>query len=135
MDKLTVTCLGSGSALARDRLWSSLLLDERILFSLPPTVVSQLHRLGKDLTAINHIFISHRHADHFFGLPFLLLYYSYLYSRDEPLYIIGPAGMQEATQCLFNLAWPDLKEKGIEPRGCGGKVGPPEVLSQEALVW
>jgi ribonuclease BN (tRNA processing enzyme) len=117
MEPITVTCLGSGAALGKDRLWSSLLLDDRILLGCPPTAIPQLYRLQKDPTAIDCIFISHRHADHFFGLPFLLLLYAYLYKRESPLYIIGPSGMENATAELYDLAWPGLREKGILPRG------------------
>ena len=116
MGKIAVTCLGCGAALGGKRLWSSLLLDDRILLSLPPTSIPQLYRLKKDVRAIDYIFVSHRHADHFFGLPFLLLLYCYLYERKEPLYIIGPSGMKEATERLFDLAWPELKRREISPR-------------------
>jgi len=116
MGKIAVTCLGSGAALGGKRLWSSLLLDDRILFSIPPTSISQLYRLKKDVRAIDYIFISHRHADHFFGLPFFLLLYCYLYERRKPLYIIGPSGTKEATERLFDLAWPELKRREIAPR-------------------
>ena len=116
MDKIAVTCLGSGAALGRHRLWSSLLLDDRILLGLPPTVIQQLYRLGKTPAEVEHIFISHLHADHHFGLPFFLLLFCYLHEREDPLYIIGPTGIGQASQRLFNLAWPGLKEAGVRPR-------------------
>ena len=116
MEKIAFTCLGSGSALSKERLWSSLLLDEKILFSLPPTAIPQLYRLGKDPSAIDHIFISHRHADHFFGLPFLIVLYRYRYTRDTPLYIIGPKGMEKATVELYHAAWPNLEWKDLTQR-------------------
>jgi len=116
MGEIAITCLGSGSALTEGRLWSSLLLDEKILFSLPPTAIFQLYRLGKDPAAVDHIFISHRHADHFFGLPFLILLYRYRYTRDTPLYIIGPKGMEEATVELCHAAWPDLEREDLTQR-------------------
>jgi ribonuclease BN (tRNA processing enzyme) len=116
MTTIAVTCLGSGAALGEDRFWSSLLLDDRILLGCPPTVVPQLYRLKKDPTVIDYIFISHRHADHFFGLPFFLLLYAYFYKRENPLYIVGPSGMERATTELYDLAWPDLRKQEILPR-------------------
>lgn len=116
MERIAVTCLGSGAALGRGRFWSSLLLDGRVLLGLPPTTVPQLERLGKDPAAIDYIFVSHLHADHYFGLPFFLLLFSYLYEREETLYIIGPVGMEEASERLYDLAWPELRKSGIVPR-------------------
>jgi ribonuclease BN (tRNA processing enzyme) len=104
---ISVTCLGSGGALCLERLWSSLLVDGRILLSLPPTAVAQMHRVGVRPEAIDYIFISHRHADHFFGLPFFLLLFAFTLKRTEPLYIIGPAGMEQASRELYKLAWPE----------------------------
>ena len=115
MTSIAVTCLGSGAALGKDRFWSSLLLDNRVLLGCPPTAVPQLYRLKKDPTAIDYIFISHCHADHCFGLPFFFLLYAYLYEREEPLYIVGPSGMENTTKKLYDLAWPDLRKQGVQP--------------------
>ncbi len=113
MNPLEVTCLGSGSALGRDRLWSSLLIDDSTLLGLPPTAVPQLHRLNKDLASIQRVFISHLHADHVFGLPYLLLYYRYVCNRAQPLYVIGPSGLQDIMRQLCLLAWPGLCDHGF----------------------
>lgn len=113
MNPLSVTCLGSGSALGGERLWSSLLLDDTTLLGLPPTAIAQLHRLRKDLTRIRRVFISHLHADHSFGLPFLLLHYRYTHDRSEPLYIIGPTGLESFMRQLCHLAWPGLCDRGF----------------------
>ena len=47
-------------------------------------------RLGK----IHHIFISHLHGDHTFGLFGLLSSFSLL-GREEPLHVFGPEGLEE----------------------------------------
>jgi len=75
-----------------------------------------MHRLGVDPKAIDVIFISHHHADHSFGLPFLLLEYCVRYAREDPLYIVGPRGIETATEQVCELAWPDMRAKGIRPR-------------------
>jgi len=111
----SLVCLGSGAALNDGRLYNSLLIGGEILLDLPPTAVPQLHRLGQDLTAINHIFISHLHGDHAFGLPFLLLDYCVRIKREEPLYIIGPSGLEGMTDILCDLAWPEMRQHGFEP--------------------
>lgn len=46
-------------------------------------------RLGK----IHHIFISHLHGDHIFGLFGLLSSYSLL-GREDPLHVFGPEGLE-----------------------------------------
>ena len=114
-DRIPLTCLGSGAALTDGRRWNSILIDGRILLDLPPTAVVELQRLDLDLTEINVVFISHLHADHMFGLPFLLLEYCIRRERDRPLYIVGPPGIEERTETLCDLAWPDMREAGFEP--------------------
>lgn len=115
-DRIPLTCLGSGAALTDGRRWNSILIDGRILLDLPPTAIVELQRLEFDLTKIDAIFISHLHADHMFGLPFLLLEYCVRLARGQPLYIIGPSGIEETTETLCELAWPDMRKAGFEPR-------------------
>jgi ribonuclease BN (tRNA processing enzyme) len=114
-DRIPLTCLGSGAALNDGRRWNSLLLDGRILLDLPPTAVLEMIRLGLDLTAIDVIFISHVHADHMFGLPFLLLEYCIRRRRERPIYVVGPPGIEERSETLCDLAWPDMRKAGFVP--------------------
>lgn len=51
---------------------------------------------------INHIFISHLHGDHFFGLPGLLASFRLL-GRETPLHIYGPKGIAEILNTLFRV--------------------------------
>ena len=115
-EHIPLLCLGSGAALADGRNWSSLLLDQKIVLDLPPTSIPQMIRMGVDFSRIEHIFISHLHADHMFGLPFLLLEYCIRRERDNPLYIIGPPAIEQVTYQLCDIAWPDLRKVGFEPR-------------------
>lgn len=114
-DQIPLICLGSGAALTDGRDWSSFLIDKRILLDLPPTAIPQLHRLGVDFSQIETVFISHLHADHIFGLPFLLLEYCIRRCRERPMVIIGPSGIETITYQLCDLAWPDMREAGFEP--------------------
>lgn len=52
---------------------------------------------------IKHIFISHLHGDHFYGLPGLISTFRLL-GREAPLHIYGPVGIQEAVTLLLKLA-------------------------------
>jgi len=52
---------------------------------------------------IKHIFISHLHGDHFYGLPGLISTFRLL-GRKAPLHIYGPVGIREAVTLLLKLA-------------------------------
>ncbi len=54
----------------------------------------QLRRFKAKFQAIDHIFISHLHGDHFFGLPGLLSS-MHLLGRKQKLFIYAPPGLQE----------------------------------------
>lgn len=75
-------------------------------------------RLGK----IHHIFISHLHGDHYFGLFGLLSSLSLL-GRDTDIHIYAPEGLEKLINCqfghsghqlLFNVAHHPLSGKGQE---------------------
>lgn len=51
---------------------------------------------------INHIFISHLHGDHFFGLPGLISTFRLL-GREKELHVYGPKGIKEAMTLLLKL--------------------------------
>ncbi|MEN8666186.1 MAG: ribonuclease Z [Flavobacteriaceae bacterium] len=62
----------------------------------------QLRKLKIRFSKINHIFISHLHGDHFFGLPGLVATFRLL-GRVNPLHIYGPKGIKEAVTLLLKL--------------------------------
>jgi ribonuclease Z len=90
-----------------------MLLEDRLLLGLPPSAVPELYRQGKDPATIGHIFISHLHADHYFGLPFLLLPYRVgILRRETPLHIVGPEGITDAAYQVCRWAWPGIHQEG-----------------------
>jgi ribonuclease BN (tRNA processing enzyme) len=102
--------LGSGNAFgAQGRAFSSFLLNDRYLFDCGPTVLQQLHKAGLTNAAVEAVFISHFHADHFFGLAFLLLAAKYG-GRTSDLTIVGPPGIQDRTERLLALGYPGVIE-------------------------
>ncbi len=115
MNRIAVTCLGSGAALGHGRLWSSILVNGRIILDLPPSAVPQLYRVGADIASIDYVFISHFHADHSFGIPFFFLMHHFFVSRSRPIYLIGPRGLAQKAHQLSALAWPELVKKGLAP--------------------
>jgi ribonuclease Z len=54
----------------------------------------QLRKNKIKFNTIEHIFISHLHGDHYFGLPGLILTFNLL-GREKPLKIYGPEGIKE----------------------------------------
>jgi ribonuclease BN (tRNA processing enzyme) len=108
---LDLLFLGSGNAFASGRYWSSFLLNGRYLFDASPTVLAHLKRAGAAPSGIDGVFISHFHADHYFGLPFLLLEYAELSQRNSDLTIVGPPGVEERVRALTKLAFPYLLDR------------------------
>ncbi|WP_298539324.1 ribonuclease Z [uncultured Aquimarina sp.] len=68
----------------------------------------ELRRNKVKFSRINHIFISHLHGDHFFGLVGLVSTFRML-NRENPLHIYGPKGVKEAITLQLKLSnsWTD----------------------------
>jgi len=62
----------------------------------------QLRKAKIKFSRINHIFISHLHGDHFFGLPGLISTFRLL-GREKELHIYGPKGIKNAITILLKL--------------------------------
>lgn len=62
----------------------------------------QLRKNKIKFSRINHIFISHLHGDHFFGLPGLVSTFRLL-GREKEMHIYGPKGIKEAITLLLKL--------------------------------
>lgn len=62
----------------------------------------QLRKHKIRFSRINHIFISHLHGDHFFGLPGLVSTFRLL-GRDAEMHIYGPKGIEKAVLLLLKL--------------------------------
>ncbi len=110
--KLELLFLGTGNAFSMaNRYWSSILINDRILLDASPIVVPHMKQLERELSKLEYIFITHFHADHFFGIPFLLLDFAYLRTLDHPLTIIGPKSVEEKITNTTNLGFTGVIEK------------------------
>lgn len=102
-----VTILGNNSALPmHDRHPTSQVLmadDQAFLIDCGEGTQSQMNRYKIRRSRINHIFISHLHGDHYFGLFGLLNSYS-LISRKEDLHLYAPAPLEPILQQVFKTA-------------------------------
>lgn len=94
---IRVTVLGNNSALpAFDRHPTAQVIEIReqlFLMDCGEGTQNQMSRYGVHIGHINHIFISHLHGDHYFGLIGLLCSMA-LWSRQKPVYLYAPAPLQ-----------------------------------------
>ena len=63
----------------------------------------QMRKYKVGFSKINHIFISHLHGDHFYGLVGLLSTYGIL-SREKEMHIFGPKGIKAATLQMLKIS-------------------------------
>jgi ribonuclease BN (tRNA processing enzyme) len=76
-----------------------------------PIALPHLRRCHVDAARLDAIVISHFHADHTFGWPFLLLELL-IVGRDRPLFVIGPPGVDEYLSEMMSLASvPDIQRE------------------------
>ena len=72
----------------------------------------QMRKYKVGFSKIDHIFISHLHGDHFYGLVGLLSTYGIL-SREKEMHIFGPKGIKSATLQMLKISESHAKFKMI----------------------
>ncbi|MCW5711971.1 MBL fold metallo-hydrolase [Shinella sp.] len=65
-----------------------------------------LKRRQVDLNAIDTVLVTHFHADHFAGLPFIMLDAQFFSKRTTPLTVAGPVGIEERYRRLSEAMFP-----------------------------
>lgn len=104
---MKITILGCHSASPRNnaRPTAQLLEIRGHLFLIDCGEGTQiaLRNSGAKFARIKHIFISHLHGDHFFGLPGLISTFQHL-GREAELHIYAPKGAKEAILLLLKLS-------------------------------
>ncbi|MCL5102363.1 MAG: ribonuclease Z [Candidatus Marsarchaeota archaeon] len=102
----TATFLGtSGSAPTKQRGLSSVALEhngETMLFDCGEGTQRQMQLFGVNISKVNHIFITHMHADHVLGIAGLIRTMS-LYHRTSPLTIYFPEGYMPSLESLIKF--------------------------------
>ena len=103
---MKLTILGCFSASpSKDRFPSAQVLEIggiNVLIDCGEGTQIQLRRYGIKFNSIEHVFISHLHGDHFFGLPGLISTFRLL-GRTKSLNIYGPVGIKKAITLLLKL--------------------------------
>jgi len=106
MDQIRLLFLGTGAALPSPRRMLpalALILDGQVaLFDCSEGTQMRMQQAGLSPARIRHIFISHLHGDHLFGLPGLITS-QHLLKRSEPLYIFGPVELDLFLQTVHQV--------------------------------
>jgi len=66
-----------------------------------------IHRTGHQIADLEAAVITHQHADHTFGLPYVLATRAIEAPDAPPFTIAGPPGFEAYISSLFQLAWGD----------------------------
>jgi ribonuclease BN (tRNA processing enzyme) len=111
--------LGSGNAFCPEgRMHSLVLIDGHLLIDAPPTLIPQLRRAGVSPADIDSLLITHWHADHIFGFPFLVLDRRFQSDREgeKTLEVHLHNGGQERLRHLCELGFPGSLEEVLDER-------------------
>ena len=108
MEKFELNILGCGSAVptARHNTSAQLLnLHEKLfLIDCGEGTQTAIWRNGIRISNLNHIFISHMHGDHFFGLLPLLSSLGLMLARTADLHLYIPAEMSKLSPSELSKA-------------------------------
>jgi ribonuclease BN (tRNA processing enzyme) len=114
-----IEVLGTGNAFTPPgRMHACMIIDRTILIDAPPTILSQLTRAKISTAEIKFLLITHWHADHIFGLPFLLLHRRYVSDPENARQIriyLRPSGPERLSE-LCETAFPGALAETIETR-------------------
>ena len=117
MNKVRITCLGSGDAFSSGgRRMSGYFIEtpqSALLLDCGPTVLEAINNLRLSTASLDTVFLSHLHGDHFGGMPFLFLHCLYIEPRANPLRIVGSPGTESRVRSLFELTYTDTAAEGL----------------------
>lgn len=87
------TCLAARASGGRElRSRTQVLIDGKLCIDFPPDAFYHGLHLGVDLSAVEHLFVTHSHMDHFYAHDFILRGYKYAAAMTaERLHIYGNA--------------------------------------------
>jgi len=113
---ITLTILGCHSATPRINAFPTsqyLEINNRhFLIDCGEGTQRQMRKYKVGFSKINHIFITHLHGDHFYGLVGLLATFGIL-NREKELHIYGPKGIKEVTLLQLKISQSHAKYKMI----------------------
>lgn len=112
---MKLTVLGSGAGLpSKERKTQSIVLDlipeinAYFLIDAGEALQHQLLLTNIKPRKINHVFITHLHGDHIYGLPGFLSSRAFQGGNDRPLHLYGPKGIKEWLELTFQISGTSL---------------------------
>ncbi|MCL7764164.1 ribonuclease Z [Polaribacter sp. Z014] len=113
---ITLTILGCHSATPRINAFPTSqyleINNSHFLIDCGEGTQRQMRKYKVGFSKINHIFITHLHGDHFYGLVGLLATFGIL-NREKELHIYGPKGIKEVTLLQLKISQSHAKYKMI----------------------
>jgi ribonuclease Z len=113
---ITLTILGCHSATPRINAFPTSqyleINNSHFLIDCGEGTQRQMRKYKVGFSKIDHIFISHLHGDHFYGLVGLLATFGIL-NREKELHIYGPKGIKEVTLLQLRISQSHAKYKMI----------------------
>jgi ribonuclease Z len=129
----TLTFLGTGNFLAPPgRYWNSFVLGRNVLVEPSPTALPHLRRCGFAVEDVEVVVVSHFHADHCFGWPFLLEALAEV-GGGKTVHVVGPPGVEAhlgelmdagAVGSVTDMAYDRLDLRFVEVDGSWQEAGP-----------
>ncbi len=102
---MEVTFLGTGAAFSPHAYNAAILVDRTILMDAGAPLTVHLPKAGVSLDEPRAVLLSHFHADHTFGIAWLILGRVLLHEPSPPLTVFGPAGTTGYLERLLDFAW------------------------------
>ncbi len=128
-----LTFLGTGNFVAPPgRYWNSFVMDGSVLVEPSPTVLPHLRRCGFAPEGVEVVVLSHFHADHCFGWPFLLEAAAET-GGGRTLHVVGPPGVEShlarlneagAVDSVTAKGYANLDLRFVEADGDWQEAGP-----------
>jgi ribonuclease BN (tRNA processing enzyme) len=128
-----LTFLGTGNFVAPPgRYWNSFVMDTSVLVEPAPTALPHLRRCGFTLDEVQVVVVSHFHADHCFGWPFLIEAWAER-GQGRTLHVVGPPGIEAhlaqlneagAVGSVTAMAYANLDLRFTEVDGSWQEAGP-----------
>ncbi|MFH1789257.1 MAG: ribonuclease Z [Candidatus Altiarchaeota archaeon] len=114
---MEIIFLGTSGCIPTDkRGLSAVALDylgDLLLFDCGEGTQRQMRHAGLNFMRLDHVFLTHLHADHFLGLGGMIQSMDFL-ERDRPLNIYGPRGTKETINALIELGTFSLDNFEVE---------------------